>query len=216
MLSADGLSVAKPLNASAFASDLIFMAGIVSVLITMCLSVILLLPRNMSAEALPPTAQPAKMRMVAYSANPSQSLGGSGSAHADQLAILGMRLNLDREAMCGMTEDLLELPPIPSKPGAPSSSDTSDVDGDGDSTHGYKASQSEENIFGHQAAMNTEEATSSPARRGVRWSTAPSLRALERERERARDEAPTLPMSPMVKRGSKVSGVWVHTETTEQ
>lgn len=233
ILSADGLSSAKPINTSPFASDLVLMTAVVAVLIVACLSVILLLPRNMTAEALPATAIPAKMRMVAYprprfsSVNPPHSAaltassGGGGRAGSevqiDQMAILGRRLNLDREAMGGMTEDLLELPhPVAPKPPASASSGAS---ADGDSTReGYKASQSEEHIFTQQAAM--EEAMGSPGtgskrakspKTGVRWSEVPSI--LSRERQGA--ETPPMPagsMSP--RRPPRPSEVWVHTEET--
>jgi hypothetical protein len=116
------------------------------------------------------------------------------------MAILGQRLNVDREAMGGITEDLLEMPVNVPSIKAPAYSD-----GDMESTagtDGYKASQSEENIFGHQIEDGDSGKIRTP-KRGVRWSEAPS--------DRLRAEVPTLPMSP-----PRPSQVWIHTEPIEK
>ncbi|WVQ81999.1 hypothetical protein IAT38_004126 [Cryptococcus sp. DSM 104549] len=93
ILAADGLSKEQKINKNQFWEDTLYLIGQLGLFASTCLSVVILLPRNMSSESLPPSNVETFHPMVPY-ARPTPD--GYSAKHFFEL---GERLNVGAEAM---------------------------------------------------------------------------------------------------------------------
>lgn len=122
ILAADGLSKTQRINRSSFGADFCYCLGELALFISTCLSVIILLPRNMDAES-----QPSKVGglaeagagsqegnfhpMVPYKRPLPSPHSSKGNAHPStpHFMELGERLNIERETMAaGLLAPVIE------------------------------------------------------------------------------------------------------------
>ncbi|WWC71602.1 uncharacterized protein I206_105560 [Kwoniella pini CBS 10737] len=98
ILSADGFTESKTINKSAFWHDILYLIGQLALFAATCLSIVVLLPRNMTSESLPPlTKDQTFLPMAPYNPNPKQLKGGSKLINGyseKQFFELGERLNV--------------------------------------------------------------------------------------------------------------------------
>ncbi|ODN78906.1 hypothetical protein, variant [Cryptococcus amylolentus CBS 6039] len=93
ILSADAFTTNQAINSSSFWSDAFYLCGQLGLLSATCLSVVILLPRNMTSESVPTLAQTDNQPMVAYQR--PQPDGYS----PQQFYELGERLNVGHDAL---------------------------------------------------------------------------------------------------------------------
>ncbi|GFZ49438.1 hypothetical protein JCM24511_07558 [Saitozyma sp. JCM 24511] len=102
ILAADAVTPEQRINKNSFASDCIFLCGQFGIFTSTCLSVIVLLPRNMTSESLP--VQGADLHPFSAYKRPAPP-GSRRHFHE-----LGDRLNVERDALGALVEDI-ELSP---------------------------------------------------------------------------------------------------------
>ncbi|WVQ74822.1 hypothetical protein IAR50_004429 [Cryptococcus sp. DSM 104548] len=93
ILSADAFTTSQSVNKSAFWSDAFYLCGQLGLFAATCLSVVILLPRNMTSESVPTLAQTENQAMVAYK-RPQPD--GYSPQHFYEL---GERLNVGHDAL---------------------------------------------------------------------------------------------------------------------
>ncbi|WVW85657.1 hypothetical protein I302_107695 [Kwoniella bestiolae CBS 10118] len=97
ILSVDGLTEGKTINKSGFWHDLLYLVGQLALFAATCLSIVVLLPRNMTSESLPPHGKDQTfLPMAPYKrAGPKETDGYS----IKQFYELGERLNVGPDAI---------------------------------------------------------------------------------------------------------------------
>ncbi|KAK8854848.1 hypothetical protein IAR55_003587 [Kwoniella newhampshirensis] len=93
ILSVDGFTKEKKVNTNPFWADFIFLMGQIGLLSATCLSVVILLPRNMTSESLPPPNEENFHPMVPFKRPRPDGYS------ARQFLELGERLNVGHETM---------------------------------------------------------------------------------------------------------------------
>jgi hypothetical protein len=101
LLSADGLSKGKKINQAVFWPDFLYLAGQLSIFASSCISVVVLLPRNMGIESLPKRTDLDIHPMVPFKRPSAASTDG---LFPRQYHELSERLNIDREAFATLAE----------------------------------------------------------------------------------------------------------------
>ncbi|WWC63253.1 uncharacterized protein I303_105853 [Kwoniella dejecticola CBS 10117] len=107
VLSVDGLTKSKTINKSPFWHDVLYLIGQLALFAATCLSIVVLLPRNMTSESLPPPSKDTTfLPMAPYNPGPKsprgRTLNADGTYPIKQFFELGERLNVGPDALGGI------------------------------------------------------------------------------------------------------------------